>query len=344
VLIFSNDDPARMKLTTRARRLARFLKTAVHGLADRHHPILAHLVPVRRCNLTCGYCNEYDRDSAPVPFAVVQRRVDRLAELRTAVLTFTGGEPLLHPELPALVAHGRRRGMVVTLNTNGTLLSPDLIRALNRASLDHLQISIDNIEPDPMSSKSLRLLEPKLRWLAEHADFTVAINSVVGAGIRVPEDALVIAGRARELGFLTSLGIVHDGRGQLRPLGEREMQVYATLRRFGRRGVLRWNPRFQDDLAEGRPHAWRCRAGARYLYVDEDGLVHYCSQQRGTPGIPLETYGLADIQREYDTPKACAAFCTVNCVQQVALFDNWRAPQSAPAVTAPGSAKEVVAG
>src|SRR5262249_19814355 len=153
--------PAPMRLTTRARRLARFLKTAVHGLVDKDHPILAHLVPVRRCNLSCGYCNEYDRDSAPVPFETVRRRVDRLADLRTGVLTSPGGEPLLHPELPALVAHGRRRGMVVTLNTNGTLLSPDLIGALNRASLDHVQISIDNVEPDPTSSKSLRLLEPK---------------------------------------------------------------------------------------------------------------------------------------------------------------------------------------
>ena len=47
---------------------------------------------------------------------------------------------------------------------------------------------------------------------------------------------------------------------------------------------------FQDNLADGKPNEWRCRAGARYLYVCENGLVHYCSQQRGYPGMPLETY------------------------------------------------------
>ena len=75
---------------------------------------------------------------------------------------------------------------------------------------------------------------------------------------------------------------------------------------------------------------WRCRAGARYLYICEDGLVHYCSQQRGYPGIPLEKYTLEDIRREYRTQKSCAPHCTVSCVQQIATVDNWRDPQTLP--------------
>ena len=63
---------------------------------------------------------------------------------------------------------------------------------------------------------------------------------------------------------------------------------------------------FQDNLVDGKPNEWRCRAGARYLYVCEEGLVHYCSQQRGYPGVPLESYTIADIRREFVTPKSCA--------------------------------------
>ncbi|MBP6824699.1 MAG: hypothetical protein KA368_24345, partial [Acidobacteria bacterium] len=84
---------------------------------------------------------------------------------------------------------------------------------------------------------------------------------------------------------------------------------------------------FQDDLAYGRQHEWRCRAGARYLYICEDGLVHYCSQQRGYPGIPLAEYTREHIEHEFRTEKPCAKFCTIACVQQVAMLDNWRAPQ-----------------
>jgi hypothetical protein len=52
---------------------------------------------------------------------------------------------------------------------------------------------------------------------------------------------------------------------------------------------------------------------------------------RGTPGIPLEQYGKKDLEREYATRKSCAPYCTINCVQRVAVFDNWRYPQTAQA-------------
>jgi MoaA/NifB/PqqE/SkfB family radical SAM enzyme len=315
----------------RARRTARVVAKGVRALVHTQHPILVHLVPMRRCNLACAYCNEYDAVSQPVPLEIMRRRVDKLADLGTAMITVSGGEPLMHPELDAMIGQMGERGMISSLITNGYYLSPDRIRRLNDAGLDFLQISIDNVEPDEVSLKSLRLLEPKLKWLAEHARFGVNINSVVGAGIKNPEDALAVARRARELGFTSTVGILHDGRGQLDPLNERELAVYHALKAFGSRGDARFNAAFQDNLALGRPNDWSCRAGARYLYVDEHGVVHYCSQMRGVPGVPLETYGPADIAREYVSKKACAPYCTINCVQRVGLFDNWRAPQTVAA-------------
>ena len=86
-------------------------------------------------------------------------RIDHLATLRSSVVAFSGGEPLLHPDLDVLIRHIRSRGMMAGLITNGYLLSPKRILALNDAGLDFLQISIDNIEPDEVSKKSLRLLD-----------------------------------------------------------------------------------------------------------------------------------------------------------------------------------------
>jgi len=323
----------------RMRWLPRAIGKVVEGLLDEEHPILVHLIPMRRCNLSCAYCNEYDKVSQPVPLEIMLRRVDKLAELGTSAITISGGEPLMHPELTAIIARIRERGMIVTLITNGYFLSVVRIDALNTAGLDHLEISIDNVEPDKVSRKSLRLLDPKLKWLAEHAQFSVTINSVIGSGIPNPEDALTVARRARELGFMSAVGIAHDGKGQLRPLGEREMAVFREIRAMGS-GRMRIDG-FQDRLAEGKPNTWRCRAGARYLYVDENGLVHYCSQQRGYPAVPLESYTVENIRREYLTEKSCAPYCTVTCVQLVALMDNWRSPQ-VPAVLADDRSPTVV--
>ncbi len=304
------------------------------GLISTTHPIDVHLIPIRRCNLACAYCNEYDDYSKPVPTAEMIRRVDRLASLGTNIITISGGEPMLHPELEEIIQRVRHHGMIAGLITNGYLLTVDRIRRLNRAGLDHLQISIDNFNPDEVSKKSLKVLDQKLQLLAQHAIFHVNINSVLGSSVRNPQDALLVARRALELGFTSTVGILHDNSGQLKPLSEEQQKIFVEIMGMGKRSYARLN-RFQYDIALGRPHEWRCRAGSRYLYICENGLVHYCSQQRGYPAVPLEGYTVERLRHEYYTRKACAPRCTISCVQQVAMIDNWRDPQTRKAFQKP---------
>ncbi len=296
------------------------------GLVSTDHPILAHVIPMRRCNLACAYCNEYDDHSKPVSVDVMYQRLDRLAQLGTSIVTISGGEPLLHPDLDLIITRIRKRGMIAGMITNGYLLTAERIRRLNRAGLDHLQISIDNVMPDGVSKKSLKVLDKKLQLLAEYADFHVNINSVVGGGIQTPKDALAIGKRSIELGFTSTVGIIHDGDGQLQPLQNEEREVYTAMRAMEKSSYARINY-FQDNIAHGKPNHWRCRAGARYLYICENGLAHYCSQQRGYPGKPLAEYTVEDLRREYRTEKSCAPHCTVACVHQISYMDFWRGKQ-----------------
>jgi MoaA/NifB/PqqE/SkfB family radical SAM enzyme len=310
----------------------RELEMIGRGLASTKHVLLAHVIPTRRCNLACGYCNEYDDFSPPIPTDVMLRRMDLLAGLRTAIVTISGGEPLLHPEIERIIERIRHHGMIAGMITNGYLLSPRKIVALNNAGLEHLQISIDNVEPDDVSKKSLKVLDKKLQQLAEFAEFAVNINSVIGGGIRNPEDAEAVTNRALAYGFSSSVGIIHDHTGALKPLSRREESVYRRIKHLGKYSYSRFNW-FQENLARGIPNDWRCRAGGRYLYICEDGLVHYCSQQRGHPGIPLEQYTFADVEREYFAKKSCAPTCTVGCVQKISVIDHWRDPQIDPRST-----------
>jgi MoaA/NifB/PqqE/SkfB family radical SAM enzyme len=252
----------------------------------------------------------------------------------TAIITISGGEPLLHPQLDEVIRHIRRRGMIAGLITNGYLLTPERIDGLNRAGLEHIQISIDNALPDDVSKKSLKVLDQKLLLLAQHAVFQVNINSVLGSGVNNPEDALAIARRAVELGFNSTVGIIHDHNGQLKPLGPRGIEIFEEIMSLGKRSFSRFND-FQHNVARGKEHEWRCRSGSRYLYICEDGLVHWCSQQRGYPGIPLDQYTPEMRRHEYSTKKFCAPRCTVSCVQQIATVDNWRDPQTLKPMAAP---------
>jgi len=262
-----------------------------------------------------------------VPLEEMQRRLDLLADMGTSIITISGGEPLMHPELDDVIRHIRKRGMIAGLITNGFFLNRERIERLNDAGLEHLQISIDNTAPDEVSKKSLKSLDGRLEMLSEWAEFQVNINSVLGSGVKNSEDALKIAHRALELGFTSTVGIIHDHDGQLKPLGPREIEIFEEIMSLSKRSFSRFND-FQHNVARAKEHNWRCRSGSRYLYICEDGLVHWCSQQRGYPGIPLAQYTPEMRHREFYTEKFCAARCTVSCVQQVGILDNWRAPQN----------------
>jgi len=326
--------------TLRRRRL-RFYRTRIRelwritkALSSTDHPFLVHIIPMRRCNLACTYCNEFDDNSKPVPLEELKNRLDTLAGMGASIITISGGEPLMHPDLDEIIRHIRKRGMIAGLITNGFFLNKERIERLNAAGLEHLQISIDNVMPDEVSKKSLKSLDGRLEMLSEWAEFQVNINSVLGSGVKNSEDALMIAHRALELGFTSTVGIIHDHGGQLKPLAQRDQEIFEEIMTLGKRSFSRFNE-FQHNVARGREHDWKCRAGSRYLYICEDGLVHWCSQQRGYPGIPLAHYTAEMRRREFLTHKGCAPRCTVSCVQQVGILDNWRAPQTLQPVEVP---------
>ena len=116
-----------MKITNKLKSYYREFRFLARGVLSTDHPILAHLIPIRRCNLSCGYCNEYDNYSPPVPLGDLFRRIDKLAELGTTAITLSGGEPLLHPELEKVISRIRKHGMLTGLITNGYLLTRDRI-------------------------------------------------------------------------------------------------------------------------------------------------------------------------------------------------------------------------
>ncbi len=103
--------------------------------------------------------------------------------------------------------------------------------------MDYLQISIDNVNPDEVSKKSLKVLDGKLKNFAEHAKFKVNINSVVGGGVANPDEALIIANRALELGFSSTVGVIHDGDGLNKGLTDHEKKFIKKSKQKAREAM-----------------------------------------------------------------------------------------------------------
>lgn len=311
---------------------------AKSALVDPFRPLIANLIVTRRCNLSCGYCHEYDKVSPPVPLDVLKSRIDHLARLRAVFVTLTGGESLLVPHLAEVVAYVREKGMVPFVNTNGYLLTREWIEKLDAAGLYGLQISIDNVNPNAVTKKSLKVLRPKLRLLARHAKFRVRINCVLGSG--PPEEALEVVKACMELGLDASTSLLRHGSGEAVKMDERTRAVYDEIRSLGRRAHPLLADDFQVALADGKEAEWKCRAGARTFHVCEDGLVHLCAPKMGSPGTPIESYTLDDIKRAFYMPKPCAKNCPVAYAHHVSRLDRWRRQDGQPLLPAGSAAPD----
>ncbi len=317
---FAND-PAMPSLTSLSSS-ARLLGGLVAAAVDADRPLMVNLVVTRRCNLSCGYCTEYDKVSPPVPLETLKQRIDQLAALRAVIITLTGGEPLLHPQIAEVVAYVRQRGMTPAMNSNAFLLSEPMIHKLNDAGLYALQVSVDGVTPNKVTKKTLKPLLPKLRMLAAHARFRVRINSVFGS--TPPEEALEVARAAIALGFDAKCALARNPDGTMVPLDARARAVYDEIANMDGRKLGLLGEDFQDKLLRDGEVEWKCRAGARFFHVCENGLVHLCGPRFGANTKPLADYGLDDIRRAFDTRKACASSCPVAYAHMASKVDRFR--------------------
>ena len=293
---------------------------ALVNLAVRKAPVEAQLIVTRRCNLSCGYCTEYDNVSNMVPLETLERRIDALHKLNVVNISLLGGEPLMHPELPAIVAYGNRHAQV-SVTTNGFLITEELIRRLNRSGLANMEVSIDSVKPDRTAyiQKCLKTIRPKLALLRRHATFDVHVNLVLCD--RTKDDFINTIHELDALGFRVSIDLLHDSKGAVAIGGDEYVnlwkQYYADAAPFSY-----IEQRYGEQLLRGERPEWHCRAGSRFLYVDEFGNVQFCSAQRGRLGKSVLEYTREDLRTHSQSHKGCESGCSLLCHYRDSAIDN----------------------
>ncbi|MDQ6960434.1 MAG: radical SAM protein [Mariprofundaceae bacterium] len=291
----------------------RFIAQAAKRLFD-HKALYAQLIVTRDCNLSCAYCNEYTPGAPHAPTETLKCRIDRLDELGVLVYDILGGEPVMHPELAALVAHIKRKqngANLVTVISNGFLLNENLIDALNNAGLDLMQISVDSVSPGPQSMKSLKSLLPKLKVLAEHARFTVKVQTVLTPEtVREYDDFREMLA---EFPFAFSFSFLHEAGGKIAITGREYVDLFDRHRLWGGMRLYQQDARalLEGDLS--RP--WQCLGGSKFLYVNTNGHIQWCSQQPGAD-LSLEDTTTDDLHAAH-VHKPCEAGCAIGCARLV---------------------------
>jgi MoaA/NifB/PqqE/SkfB family radical SAM enzyme len=195
-----------------------------------------------------------------------------------------------------------------------------LIKKLNEAGLQDMQISIDGVKPNDVTVKVLNSLRKRLEYLKEYAKFKVVVSGVVGSC--PPQESFEVICYAKKMGFKPRILLIHDHDGQVK-LSSEELKVFKEIKKMIPRSFPEFTD-YRDTMIREGTAPFKCRAGSRYLYVDEDGMVSWCSQTRDFFRKDLMEYGFEDLKREFYSYKSCQDKCTLGCVRAASSVDGWR--------------------
>ena len=276
--------------------------------------LYAQLAVTADCNLSCSYCNEFTPGAPPPSLGELEARIDRLFALGVMVFDLLGGEPLLHPQIVDVVRHMKAAGRgasIVTLITNGFLLTEETVRGLNSAGLDMMQISVDSAHPTRHSEKSLKSLLPRMRMLAKTARFKVKVQSVLTeeTAREYGEFRRLLGGLPFDFGF----SLLHGPGGRVAIEGERFVRLLRDENLFAGMNIYRRHA--EEALMGDFSRPWKCLGGSKFLYVNSSGEVQFCSQNSEFR-MPLRDFGHGHI-RANNRHKACEAGCVLGCARLI---------------------------
>ncbi len=287
-----------------------------------HRPIQCSLYVTDRCNLDCAYCTEYDNTRPHPKTEDLKLWMRKIRSLGTMRLALVGGEPLLHPDIVELVRYARELGFTTSLTTNGFLLSPELVRALDQAGLQTLQISVDRMTPSPVTRKSFKTILPRLEPLAK-SSINVHITGVLC------EDTLEECREVLETGLAhgipTELRLVHADPGHQfrveRGAKEQLESILLEMIRRKRKGEkIHTNEailRYQLSLLNGEPVEWTCMGGYKLFFVSAKGQFWVCSMVHTSRHIMEIT---PEDLKSYFHKKSCQEGCGVYCVVSTSMI------------------------
>lgn len=290
-----------------------------------NQPVACHLYVTDRCNLSCAYCTEYDNKAVDADLATVKSWIDKIAETGCMRIGLQGGEPLLRDDLPEIVAYIRERGMSVSLATNAFLLTEEKAAALKKAGLGAVHVSIDTMEPNEVTKKSLKTVKNKLD-IIKKAGIPLHITSVLyGGSVNQLPDLF-------EYGFENNISVkahlIHtgtDGEFTTNP-GDMEQLVSFIdweLKEKNRGAKIRTTKRvlqYQRNQAAGIKNDWTCLAGYKYFFVSAQGDVWLCSMYRKTI-CHIDELTPERLWQE-NRPKPCQDGCGVYCVVAESHVNN----------------------
>lgn len=295
------------------------------------HPVLCNYYLTYRCNASCAFCDIWEKPSPYANLDAVKKNLLDLRELKVKVIDFTGGEPLLHRDLPEILAFAKSLGFITTVTTN-CLLYPKHAEAL-AGKIDMLHFSLDSVIPEKHNAsrkvECFRFLMDSIhiaKSLGERPDILFTVNNENYTEIEALHSQFV-----KELGLIVILNPLFRYNSVGDDLCEEalnELQKWA-----GVPGIY-VNEAFIDLRKNGGNHIADpvCKAASTTLVIGPDNELILPCYHLGEKKFSIEDnlkalWNSAPVQQQIKSEgklPGCEG-CTVNCYMEPSFAVEWNA-------------------
>jgi len=286
------------------------------------HPVLCNYYLTYRCNAECSFCDIWEKPSPYVTLENATHNLQDLKRLGVQVIDFTGGEPLLHPELPQLMQLAKELGFITTVTTNA-LLYPKRGEAL-RGLVDMLHFSVDAATAEKHdASRGVACFEFVLRSLdlaAEWGERPDLLFTVTNDNLGELEPLYENLARPRGLMLLLNPIFRYAGVGE-----ELHPRHFTTLRLWAQKPNVYLNEAFLQLREAGGNHTLDpvCLAASTTLVITPENALRLPCYHLGKQDFPIHN----NLYELYHQPQVAALRamegrlpecegCTINCYMQ----------------------------
>ncbi len=255
-------------------------------------PLSGFVEVTRRCNLACAHCY-VEGAAVDMDRALFLAALAKMREAGTLFLTLSGGEPLVHPDLRAMIAAAAAQGFALALFTNATLIDAGWAAFLAETTVGEVSASVysaDSAVHDRITGVP-----------GSHARTVAGLRRLAAAGIPVAAKAPVLSANAGGFASLAAFCaregwsfkpdpvVTPKNSGDRAPLAHRasDRELAEALRHFP-----------VEREAVSSPDALVCNAGVNYFGIDADGMLHPCIQMPMPLGR-IDRVALARLWREH---------------------------------------------
>jgi MoaA/NifB/PqqE/SkfB family radical SAM enzyme len=308
----------------------KFWRRTLRNIVFRRHPYFAHLSLTHRCNLRCSFCQIPLERTAELDLAGMKRVIDVLDRLGIAVVSMTGGEPLLRPDCPEIVDYAASKGLFVKVSSNGTMPRDRYARLL-ASRVSEIGISLDGVRGEALPYRhDGGVIRSTLRFLNDHlpAGKRLVINVTVSPDNRDDAQEIVDYCTKEYPRARIWLNPVVVGQGKLRVdsmpkvnPGFLDTVTSPTLLKpaFYARACREYYAR--DTFA------WGCRAGEVFMDIKPNGDLWLCQDYAAEPKLNVLQPHFASAYRhaDFSNRKTCSGctYCCYYVVQNAFKPGNW---------------------